>query len=133
MLTGLSLALALANTSAAQIDTERLVETVKVLASDAFEGRAPGGPGEAKTIDYLTSRFVALGLEPGGKDGRWTQAVPLNHTQIQGLPKLALRYGDREQSLVQSIDIEVSTVRPVEHLQIEAAPVVFVGFGVSAP
>ena len=133
MLTGLSLALALANTSAAQIDTERLVETVKVLESDAFEGRAPGGPGEAKTIDYLTSRFVALGLEPGGKDGRWTQAVPLNHTQIQGLPKLALRYGDREQLLVQSIDIEVSTVQPIEHLQIEAAPVVFVGFGVSAP
>lgn len=133
MLAGLSLALALANASAAQIDTERLVEMVKVLASDEFEGRAPGGPGEAKTIAYLTSRFAALGLVPGGKDASWTQAVPLNHTQIQGLPKLALRYGDREQLLVQSIDIEVSTVQPIEHLQIEAAPVVFVGFGVSAP
>ncbi|MDA9050576.1 M28 family peptidase [Pseudomonadales bacterium] len=133
MLAGLSLALALANASAAQIDTERLVEMVKVLASDEFEGRAPGGPGEAKTIAYLTSRFAALGLVPGGKDASWTQAVPLNHTQIQGLPKLALRYGDREQLLVQSIDIEVSTVQPIEHLQIEAAPVVVVGFGVSAP
>ena len=133
MLAGLSLALALANASAAQIDTERLVEMVKVLASDEFEGRAPGGPGEAKTIAYLTSRFAALGLVPGGKDASWTQAVPLNHTQIQGLPKLALRSGDREQLLVQSIDIEVSTVQPIEHLQIEAAPVVFVGFGVSAP
>ncbi|MDB9866940.1 M28 family peptidase [Pseudomonadales bacterium] len=133
MLAGLSLALALANASAAQIDTERLVEMVKVLASDEFEGRAPGGPGEAKTIAYLTSRFAALGLVPGGKDASWTQAVPLNHTQIQGLPKLALRYGDREQLLVQSIDIEVSTVQPIEHLQIEAAPIVFVGFGVSAP
>ena len=133
MLAGLLLALALANASAAQIDTERLVEMVKVLASDEFEGRAPGGPGEAKTIAYLTSRFAALGLVPGGKDASWTQAVPLNHTQIQGLPKLALRYGDREQLLVQSIDIEVSTVQPIEHLQIEAAPVVFVGFGVSAP
>ena len=133
MLAGLSLALALANASAAQIDTERLVEMVKVLASDEFEGRAPGGPGEAKTIAYLTSRFAALGLVPGGKDASWTQTVPLNHTQIQGLPKLALRYGDREQLLVQSIDIEVSTVQPIEHLQIEAAPVVFVGFGVSAP
>ena len=133
ILTGLLLALALANTSAAEIDTERLVETVKVLASDEFEGRAPGGPGEAKTIAYLTSRFAELGLVPGGKDGSWTQAVPLHHTQIQGLPKLAFRYGDREELLAQSIHIEVSTVQPIEHLQIEAAPIVFVGFGVSAP
>jgi len=133
MLAGLLLALALANTSAAEIDTERLVETVKVLASDEFEGRAPGGPGEAKTIAYLTSRFAELGLVPGGKDGSWTQAVPLHHTQIQGLSKLAFRYGDREELLAQSIHIEVSTVQPIEHLQIEAAPVVFVGFGVSAP
>ena len=34
----------------APIDPERMSAMVKTLASDAFEGRGPGTPGEAKTI-----------------------------------------------------------------------------------
>ena len=66
---------------AGQIDTARLSEIVKVLASDEFEGRAPGGPGEVKTVDYLMAQFEGLGLAPGGVDSSWTQPVPLIHTQ----------------------------------------------------
>ncbi|HSG88047.1 MAG TPA: hypothetical protein VLA56_02465, partial [Pseudomonadales bacterium] len=55
------------------IDGERLSEIVRVLASDEFEGRAPGGPGEAKTIAFLIDQFRSLGLEPDGEDGGWTQ------------------------------------------------------------
>ena len=87
-LTGLWLVWALTSASAAQIETGRMSEVVKVLASDEFAGRAPGGPGEAKTIAYLITQFTALGLEPGGEDGSWTQPVPLNHTQIQGASRL---------------------------------------------
>jgi hypothetical protein len=39
------------------IDPQRLSEIVQTLASDAFEGRAPGSPGEDKTIAYLIERF----------------------------------------------------------------------------
>ena len=67
-------------TYAEQIDAKQLSEIVKVLASDEFEGRAPGGPGEEKTIAYLVKKFEALGLMPGGEHGSWTQAVPLIHT-----------------------------------------------------
>jgi hypothetical protein len=56
--------------------------TVKVLASYAFEGRAPGTEGEDRTVQYLIERFKALGLQPGGDHGGWTQAVPLVHTQV---------------------------------------------------
>ncbi len=116
-----------------QIDVERLSTTVKVLASDEFEGRAPGGVGEQKTVAYLIERFKRLGNHPGGDDGSWTQAVPLVHTQLQESVGLTFHHAKANQSLTQGTDIEVSTVRAVEQIAIEEAPVVFVGFGASAP
>ena len=64
----------------AGIDPDRLEETVRTMASDQFEGRAPGTVGEERTIGYLIGRLQGLGLEPGGEDGTWTQKVPLLHT-----------------------------------------------------
>lgn len=116
-----------------QIDVERLSATVKVLASDEFEGRAPGGAGEVKTVSYLIDRFEELGLKPGGSNGEWTQAVPLVHTQLQESVDLAFHQKNRQQALIQGTDIEVSTVRDVEKIVLDKAPVVFVGFGASAP
>jgi Zn-dependent M28 family amino/carboxypeptidase len=118
---------------AAQIEISELSETVKVLASEEFEGRSPGGPGEEKTVSYLVKRFAGLGLKPGGENGGWTQAVPLIHTQLRDPVSLELKVGDDRQALVQSRDVEISTVRPLEQIKIDNAPVVFVGFGVAAP
>ncbi|MFT6276372.1 MAG: hypothetical protein ACJAZ0_002478, partial [Halioglobus sp.] len=66
-----------------KIEAKQLSRIVKVLASDEFEGRAPGGLGEEKTVSYLIKEFEQLGLEPGGENGGWTQAVPLLRTQIR--------------------------------------------------
>ena len=116
-----------------QVEPAGLSATVKVLASDAFQGRAPGTPGEAKTVDYLVARFKALGLQPGGPDGRWTQPVPLVRTKVEGEPSLAFKGADGPTRLQQGRDIYVSTVRPVSRVDIASAPMVFVGYGVHAP
>jgi Zn-dependent M28 family amino/carboxypeptidase len=116
-----------------RIEPSRLSETVRVLASDEFEGRAPGTPGEEKTVAYLVDRLAALGLQPGGESGGWTQPVPLLHTQILEPARVTLTVGDGRHRLEQPRDIEVSTVRPLETIEIEEAPVVFVGYGVNAP
>jgi Zn-dependent M28 family amino/carboxypeptidase len=115
------------------IDSQRLSNIVKVLASDEFEGRAPGGPGEAKTIEFLIDQFQSLGLEPGGSDGTWTHAVPLIHTQLASDGRLSVSVGDMSQNWAQGLDVAVSTVRPVDKIDIQSAPLVFVGFGASAP
>ncbi len=113
--------------AAAQTDPQRLSDDVKTLASDAFEGRAPGTAGETRTVDWLVARFKALGLQPGGRNGSWTQGVPLVRTRLgagsitAGVP------------LVQGRDIYLSTVRPVDRATIANAPMVFVGYGVAAP
>ncbi|BEU99132.1 M28 family metallopeptidase [Novosphingobium olei] len=115
------------------ISAERLSADVKVLASDEFEGRAPGTAGEDKTIDWLVRQLKAIGLKPGGPDGSWTQAVPLVRTQLGKDGTMAANGRGQAIPLVQLRDIYVSTVRPVDRVQIAAAPLVFVGYGVSAP
>ena len=114
------------------IDTQRLSETVKVLASDGFEGRAPGTAGGRKTVQYLIDAFQALGLQPGGKDGAWTQTVPLIRTQLREPTLLSFQVGETNQVLQQGSDINASTARAVQALTLDA-PVVFVGFGAHAP
>ncbi len=110
------------------VSPERLSADVKTLASDAFEGRAPGTPGETKTIDWLVAQFQAMKLAPGGPDGSWTQAVPLVHTRMGTGTVTA---GTR--TLTQSRDVYLSTVRGVDRVAIASAPMVFVGYGVTAP
>jgi hypothetical protein len=70
------------------ISADRIREDVRILASDAFEGRGPGEGGEHKTVEYLSRAFAAAGLEPGWADGRWVQAVPL--VRLDRLPGAAL-------------------------------------------
>ncbi|QNO28714.1 M20/M25/M40 family metallo-hydrolase [Sphingopyxis sp. OPL5] len=136
-----ALLLALAAPAAAQtgtapaptISADNLTETVRTLASDQFQGRAPGTIGEERTVGYLIGRLQALGLEPGGVDGGWTQPVPLLHTALASATRLQFARGNNVQPLVQGTDIYVSTLQPVDIATVAAAPLVFVGYGVSAP
>ncbi len=116
-----------------RIEPGQLSATAKTLASDAFGGRAPGTPGEARTIAYLIQRFTALHLAPGGSGGGWTQAVPLVRTKVSGPVTLTVDGAGAPMSLRQGQDVYVSTLRPVDQVKIASAPVVFVGYGVSAP
>jgi Zn-dependent M28 family amino/carboxypeptidase len=123
-----ALALSAPAVAADGVSPDRLSADVRILASDAFEGRAPGTPGETRTIDWLIGRFKALGLQPGGRAGSWTQPVPLVHTRLGSGTITA-----GEATLLQGRDIYVSTVRPVDRVAITAASMVFVGYGVTAP
>ncbi len=113
------------------IDSERLVDIVKVLASDEFEGRAPGTAGEEKTVAYLANAFEALGLEPAGTDG-WIQQVPMMRTTIENA-EMSFSVAGKALSLSQGGNVEVSTARAIAQIDLANVPVVFVGFGASAP
>jgi aminopeptidase len=119
--------------SFAPVDPNRLSLVTRTLASDEFEGRAPGTAGEEKTIAYLVQQFQSLGLEPGGENGGWTQKVPLIRTQLEKRGRISYTMSGRSRPLGLGEDIYLSTIRPVERARIENAPMVFVGYGVSAP
>ena len=131
---GLSAAPLLPAAAQAQaIAPDRLESSVRTLASDLFQGRAPGTIGEERTIGYLVGRFEALGLEPGGPDGQWVQTVPLLHTQLGTPTQLAVTQGSATTPWTFGENVYVSTLQPKDNVSIDKAPMVFVGYGVSAP
>ena len=118
---------------APHVSTQRMSEIARTLASDEFQGRAPGTPGEDKTIPYLIEQFKAAGLEPAGENGGWTQAVPMIRTRLQAPASLAFTQASQVTSLKFPDDLYLGTVRPVDRVRIANAPMVFVGYGVTAP
>ena len=128
--------LALSSVSFAQeptFDAARLSEHIRILSADDFEGRGIATPAEQKVIDYVSGQFEAAGLEPGGDNGGWTQAVALNKFTASGV-QAQLTVGDWTQPLTQGEQIVVSTRRPgVDHVMLADAPLVFVGYGIDAP
>ena len=121
------------STASGPIDPGRMSETARVLGGDAFEGRAPGTPGEARTVAWLIARFTAMGLTPGGEAGGWTQAVPLTHTRLGAPSRLSFTVAGVETPLRQGQDAYVFTARPADKVRLDRAPLVFVGYGVTAP
>ncbi|HEX8308721.1 MAG TPA: M28 family metallopeptidase [Allosphingosinicella sp.] len=119
--------------AAPRIDPVRMSNMIRTLASDEFEGRAPGTAGETKTIAYIAEQFRLAGLEPAGENGGWMQKVPLVRTQLakRGSVKVAGKGGPVPLRVPD--DIYLSTVRETSRARIEGAPMVFVGYGVAAP
>ena len=113
------------------ISSARLLARTKVLASDEFEGRAPGSPGEEKTVAYLVSEFKKMGLEPGNPNGTYLQDVPL--VGITSHPTLAFSIGGLQMEMNSINDYVASTSRVVTHVAVKDSDVVFVGYGVVAP
>lgn len=114
------------------IDGAAIAEHIRVLASDEYEGRAPGTKGETLTLAYVTAAFERAGLEPAGTKG-FGQDVPLAEATLRGQPQLLLRVG-KEQLKPKFRDGFVARLaRPVEHVEIKKSPIVFAGHGTVAP
>ena len=128
----------LAAQSTTDFDPARMSRTIQTLGSDAYEGRGPATRAETKTVAYLIQQFRGAGLSPGGEivNGKrqWTQAVPLLKSEIVGTPQLRLNLGNTSENLVQSEQIAVrSPLTGATAVNIQNAPLLFVGYGVTAP
>ena len=121
------------------IDGSRILRDIKTVSSDAFEGRAPATPGEEKTIAFLIEQMKAAGLQPAGDPlpggGRaWTQDVPLGRYTAKGPITLQATAAGRTQTLASGDDMAIYiNATGTDYVTIRDAPVVFVGYGVSAP
>jgi Zn-dependent M28 family amino/carboxypeptidase len=123
---------------AADIAPAKIAEHVKVLSSDAYEGRAPATEGEKKTVAYITEQYKAAGLQPGGdlKNGQraWTQDVPLARFETEGPVAVSVNVGGKTQTWTQGEDVALRAAQTgAERVTVKDAPIVFVGYGVTAP
>jgi Zn-dependent M28 family amino/carboxypeptidase len=118
----------------ATIDPGRIRAHVKFLSDDLLEGRYPGLRGGELAAKYIATQFALYGLKPAGDNGTYFQAI--NFVGMKAIPAetsfsfiplngspIPLAYGDdytvANQTLTPAVDID--------------APLVFVGYGVTAP
>ncbi len=113
-----------------RVNSDKLLGHIKTLASDEFEGRAPGTKGEELTVNYLTEQFKRLGLKPGNPDGSYTQKVPLVGYTPQ--PSASFTIGGKQMPLA-SEDYLARSPRFTPETKVENSDVIFVGYGVVAP
>jgi len=106
---------------------------VKVLASDEYEGRAPGTKGEDLTVAYISDQFRRAGLKPGHTDGTYVQNVPMVGITADPATSLVLTKGGVTRTLAFKDDVVAWTKRVEPRVSIEASEVVFVGYGIQAP
>jgi Zn-dependent M28 family amino/carboxypeptidase len=113
------------------ITPDGLLAHIKILASDEFEGRAPGTKGEELSVKYISDQFKKIGLKPGNPDGTYTQEVPL--AGIKSEPRMSFITGDKTIDLKYPDDFVASSARLQPEIKVDKSDVVFVGYGVVAP
>lgn len=113
------------------ITADNLLKHIKVLASDEFEGRAPGSKGEELSVKYISEQFKALGVKPGNPNGSYTQEVPL--VGITTAPTLTFTIRDKKIELKAPEDYVASSARLLSEIKAENSDIVFVGYGIVAP
>jgi Zn-dependent M28 family amino/carboxypeptidase len=117
--------------AAEAIDSAGLLQHIKVLGSDNFEGRAPGSAGEKLSVEYIAEQFKKLGLKPGNPDGTYTQEVPL--AGIITTPSATFKVGEQSMSLHSPEEFVAFTSQITPRVEVKNSGIVFVGYGVIAP
>lgn len=113
------------------ITSDGLLEHIKVLSADEYEGRAPGTKGEELTVKYLIEQFRKIGLKPGNPDGSYIQNVPL--VGFRGEPSVTFVADGKKMDLKFPDDIVAMSRRFVPEVSVKNSDMVFVGYGVVAP
>jgi Zn-dependent M28 family amino/carboxypeptidase len=103
----------------------------RFLSSDLLEGRAPATRGDALAEAYIASQFEALGLKSAGTDG---YLQPFELLGALGHPE-ALTFTAQGRTLSLRVPEEAiaSTGTGAGETRLDAAEVVFVGYGIQAP
>jgi Zn-dependent M28 family amino/carboxypeptidase len=108
-----------------------ILEHIKVLSSDEYEGRLPGTHGAELTVQYITDQFKKIGLAPGNPDGTYLQQVSLDGIRSAGSGSFSV--GSRTINLEVPKDAVVRSDRYVPSVDVKNSDLVFVGYGVVAP
>jgi hypothetical protein len=112
---------------AALPDSSRLLQWVRELTDPRLEGRGVGTAGIERAAGLVEREMRALGLAPAGEDGTWSQSFEVTTGAEVGRPTsialdgTLLEAGDFFQPLGFSSNGTLT------------APVVFAGYGISAP
>ncbi len=122
-----------ASANAPKFDPEKIRAHVKYLSSDELEGRGMNQKGGDLAAEYIAAQFKSYGLKPAGENGTYFQKVPM--VGMKTLPDTTFAFvpSSGPPMELKALDDYVTTnERQTESAEIDA-PIVFVGYGISAP
>ncbi|OON68654.1 peptidase M28 [Hymenobacter sp. CRA2] len=106
---------------------------IQYLADDKLQGRQPGTPGYQMAVDYVTQQLKSFGVQPAGDNGTFVQKVRLRRAFVKPEPLLVLRdAGGVPTALTAGRDYAFYPNPAAPTVQTEA-PLVFAGYGITAP
>jgi hypothetical protein len=98
---------------------------IRILASDAFEGRKAGGSGQEKAIHYIAQQMRKAGLQPGATGGTWYQPVNIVHL----IPQQADAFWSIGGKRIDVAPDAIALNGPAGTASIHNGHLVFVGYG----
>ncbi len=119
--------------AASEITPDLLRAHIRFLSSDLLEGRGPATRGDRLAEAYIQSQMEGLGLKPGAPGGGWIQKVPLVGIKRSSSDPAVFKSGSGSlNGTLGENFVAVSGVQKPES-RIDAAEIVFVGYGIVAP
>ena len=133
LLTILSVSIILMSCSDSLSDTTdgRLRYWISTLASDEFEGRAPGTEGGQLTKNFISKTFQDLDLEP--VNGNYLLDVPASEITLKDSSYLTMSFRGNDRKMIAGKEVVFWTKQAREYRKIRDSEVVFVGYGIVAP
>jgi hypothetical protein len=117
-----------------RIDPKAYLEHVKFLASDDLEGRGNGSRGLESAAEYIAAKFREAGLEPAGDGGTFFQRFDMTTgMSVDPGNSVTLQSGRTSVKFDVGRDYEIVSTSGSPSAAAETYPVVFAGYGISAP
>ena len=109
----------------------RLRYWISTLASDDFEGRAPGTEGGQLTKNFISQTFQDLDLD--SIDGNYFLDVPTSEITLKDSSYLTLSFRGNDRKMINGKEVVFWTKQARDYRKIRDSEVVFVGYGIVAP
>jgi hypothetical protein len=117
-----------------RIDPKAFLEHVKFLASEDLEGRGNGSRGLETAAEYIAAKFREAGLEPAGDAGTFFQRFEMTTGMtVEPGNAVTLHAGRSAVRFDVGRDYEIVSTSGNQTSAAEPLPVVFAGYGISAP
>jgi Zn-dependent M28 family amino/carboxypeptidase len=115
------------------IDPERIRAQVRFLSHDLLEGRGTGQRGGDIAAEYIATQFALYGLKPAGDNGSYLQKVPMVGLETQPDTTFSIVPGSGDVMSLKRFDDYVATDNSQNAESVVDAPLVYVGYGITAP
>ncbi|WP_439881864.1 M28 family peptidase [Pontibacter sp. MBLB2868] len=116
-----------------QVEPEAIKGHIQYLADDRLLGRKPGTEGYQTAVNYVVDQYKKMGVKPAGENGTYLQKVNIRKAFTNEDAIILTQDSAGNQTILKNgLDFTIYP-NPQEKQTTVEAPLVFAGYGISAP